>query len=75
LNSAVTSLILDFGETEMKKTEMNDLALKLDKVFRDFGPYEYADSDITPDTIAAMLAADPYGVIRALCGMIESLTE
>lgn len=54
---------------------MEALANMVNKIFYDFDPYEYQDSDWSLDKTREMLNADPYEAIRILCGMIEESTD
>lgn len=54
---------------------MEELAENVDKAFRSFDPYEYADADMDSEKVADMVRLDPYQVIKILTEMIEELIE
>ena len=53
----------------MKENTMEKLAEKVDRMFRDFDPYEYTEK------VADMVQSDSYQVIQILAEMVEELTE
>lgn len=52
---------------------MEELAKRVDQVLRDFDVYKYQDSDMSPDQTLSIVENDPYGVIRILVEMAETL--
>ena len=56
-------------------TTLEELAENVDKVFRNFDPYEYADSDLDSEQVKAMFRSDPYMIIQILTEMVDKLTD
>ena len=54
---------------------MDELATRLDKVYYDFDPYEYANTEGSVEEAKKILIEDPYTVIDRLLEIIEEVME
>ena len=54
---------------------MDELATRLDKVYHDFDPYEYADTEGSVEKAKKILIEDSYTVIDRLLEIIEEVME
>ena len=52
---------------------MDELATRLDEVYRNFDPYEYADTEGNVEEAKRILVEDPYTVIDRLLEIIEEV--
>lgn len=52
---------------------MDELATRLDKVYHNFDPYDYADTEGSVEEAKKILVEDPYTVINRLLEIIEEV--
>ena len=62
---------LDYLPTQEQR--IDEIAVKLDKVYEEMDPYNYRDYDGSVELAKGILKEDPYTVIEELIGWIEEI--
>ena len=72
----LTDKVIDGYELDYLPTQeqrIDEIAVKLDKIYEDMDPYNYRDYDGSVELAKGILKEDPYTVIEELIGWIEEI--